>query len=300
METLVSPIISMFNQGWLESLVDLADVLLVAFLIYRVLALVKGTRAMQMAVGMAFVFFVYQLARRMGFVTLYTILDNAIAYVVFVIVVIFQHDIRRALVRVGRGSIFRFSRRERETRLIDEVAQCAGMLAKKRIGALIVFERDAALDEFLQSGTLVDAAVSKELLYSIFVPAFENPTHDGAVVIRDGRIWQAGAFLPLTYSPRLDRALGTRHRAAIGVSEETDAVVVVVSEERGALSLCFNGNIVRNPNVESLKEALRGLFAPSPRRKVRPRTTASPGDRHAGVEREGKVRGALGPEPGAE
>ena len=140
-----------------------------------------------------------------------------------------------------------------------EVVKAAQSLAQKRIGALIVFEREASLDEFITAGTVLDAAVTKELLYSIFIPSFENPMHDGAVVIRNGRVWQAGALLPLS-SGSHDRTLGTRHRAALGISEETDAVAVVVSEERGAVSLCFNGNIVRNLDGDSLRDAIFGLF----------------------------------------
>jgi hypothetical protein len=143
-----------------------------------------------------------------------------------------------------------------------------------------VFERDASLEEFLDEGTELDAAVSKELLYSIFIPSFENPMHDGAVVIRDRRVWKAGCFLPLTASPRVDKSLGTRHRAAIGITEETDAVVVVVSEEKGAISICFNGNIVRSLDAHSLREALLGLFYKrSPQRRVAasPARTSSSG-----------------------
>lgn len=143
---------------------------------------------------------------------------------------------------------------------MEEVIKAAGTLAQKRIGALVAFERSAALDEFIERGTEVDAAVSKELLHSIFVPSFENPMHDGAVVVREGRIWQAGVFLPMAGSAGGDRSLGARHRAGIGITEETDAVVVVVSEERGAISLCFDGNIVRNLDVASLRDALYGLF----------------------------------------
>jgi hypothetical protein len=141
------------------------------------------------------------------------------------------------------------------------------MLAQKRIGGLIVFERDAMLDEFIQRGTQLDAVASKELLYGLFIPSFENPLHDGAVVIRDGRVWQAGAFLPLTSNPDIDRTLGSRHRAALGISEETDAVVLVVSEERGAISLVFNGNMVRDVDASSLRDALPGLLFRRVRRK---------------------------------
>ncbi len=239
---------------------DIVDILLVAYLFYRVLLLIRGTRAMQMVVGLVLVFLVYQLARRAELITLFTILDELLTYVVLIIVVLFQNDIRRALMRVGSRPFLRGAKNARESQTIEEVVKAATALAQKRIGALVVFERDAALDEFIEHGTRLDATVTKELLYSIFVPSYENPMHDGAVVIRDGRIWQAGVFLPLTDSMKVDRTLGTRHRAAIGISEETDAVVVVVSEERGTASVCFNGNIVRDLDPNMLRQALVGLF----------------------------------------
>ncbi len=254
---------------------DLADIALVAVVLYYVLLLIKGTRAVQMGVGLALVFVVYQMAKRLGLVTLYTMLDTLLTSLVLIIVVVFQQDIRRALMRFGRRPLLTPARSALETQVIEEVVRAASSLAQKRVGALIVFERDALLDEFIDEGTLLDAAVSKELLYSIFIPSYENPMHDGAVIIRDGRVHQAGAFLPLSASTKLDKTLGTRHRAAIGLSEDTDAAVVVVSEERGSVSLCFNGNIVRNLDAASLRTALLGLLT-KPARK-RPTRASSPG-----------------------
>ncbi|MDD9942641.1 MAG: diadenylate cyclase CdaA [Myxococcales bacterium] len=239
---------------------DLSDIVLVAVVLYYVLLLIRGTRAMQMGIGLVLVFAIYQVAKRVGLVTLYTMLDTLLTSLVLIIVVIFQHDIRRALMRFGQRPLFTSARAAMEGQVIDAVVKAATALANKRIGGLIVFEREAMLDEFIEPGTMLEAAVSRELLYSIFIPSFENPMHDGAVIIRDGRLWQAGAFLPLTASTKLDRTLGTRHRAAIGLSEETDAVVVVISEERGAISLCFNGNIVRNLDGPSLRKVLASLF----------------------------------------
>lgn len=244
----------------LRVVLDLFDILVVAYLFYRVLLLIRGTRAMQMGIGLVAVFLVYTLSRRLGLITLFSILDTLLAYVVLIIVVLFQNDIRRALMRVGNQRFFRRGQSARESQVIEEVVKATQALAQKRIGALIVFEREAAIDEFVEHGTKLDAAVSKELLYSIFVPSYENPMHDGAVLIREGRVWEAGVFLPLTESQKLDRSLGTRHRAAIGISEETDAVVVVVSEERGSASLCFGGNIVRDLDTNMLRQALVGLF----------------------------------------
>jgi uncharacterized protein (TIGR00159 family) len=249
-----------FARPAAEIAVDLLDIGIVALVVYRVLVVIKGTRAMQMGIGLSLVLLAHQVARWLELVTLYTMLDALLTSIVLIIIVVFQNDIRRALSRVGSRSWLRGQATAQETHVIEEVIKAAQMLAQKRIGALIVFERDATLDEFLEQGTVLDAAVSKELLYSIFIPSFENPVHDGAVVIRDRRVWQAGAFLPLTASPKLDKTIGTRHRAAVGITEETDAVVVVVSEEKGAISLCFNGNMVRNLDAPSLREALLGLF----------------------------------------
>lgn len=260
---------------------DCVDVLLVAAIIYFALLLLKGTRAMQMGVGVVLMFVVYQGAKQLGLVTLYTMLDTLLTSLVLIVVVIFQQDIRRALQRFGRSPFFSSGGVAMEHQVIDDAVRAANSLAQKRIGALIVFEREGLLEEFIESGTILDAAVSKELLYSIFIPSHENPMHDGAVIIREGRIWQAGAFLPLTASTKLDRNLGTRHRAAIGISEETDAVVIVVSEERGEVSLCFNGNIVRNLDSALLRKVLLGLFQKRQKRR-------------AGVreERTAKERGA--------
>jgi diadenylate cyclase len=256
--------------GW-----DLLDIALVASLMYYGLLLIKGTRAMQMGIGLALVFAVYQLSKRLGLVTLYAMLDSLLTSLVLIVVVVFQHDIRRALMRFGRRPLFTPARTALETQVIEEVVRAASSLAQKRIGGLIVFERDALLDEFIEQGTLLEAAVSKELLYSIFIPSYENPMHDGAVIIREGRVQQAGAFLPLSASTKLDKSLGTRHRAAIGVSEETDAAVVVISEERGAVSLCFNGNVVRDLDGPSLRTALLGLLTNQPRRRTARSSTSS-------------------------
>ena len=239
---------------------DLVDILFVAYAVYRLLLFLRGTRALQVGQGLLLLALVYFAVERLGLVTAYTLLDRSIPSLLLVVVVIFQGDIRRALMRVGNQPFFFRWRRGEETGAVDEVVRAAEQLAHKRIGALIVFERDAALDDFVSHGTVLDAAVTSDLLYTVFLPAYENPLHDGAVVIRAARVWRAGGVLPLTANPSLDSSLGTRHRAALGLSEETDAVVVVVSEERGQVSLCFNGNIVRNLDADSLRRALFGLF----------------------------------------
>ncbi len=257
------------------------DVIVVAVLVYRVLLLLRGTRALQMGVGLILVFLAYEASRRIGLLTLYSLLDGLLTSMVLIIVVIFQADIRRALMRFGGKTWWVPGSSAKATSAIEEVVKAATMLAQKRIGGLIVFERDAMLDEFIQRGTQLDAVVSKELLYGLFIPSFENPLHDGAVVIRDGRVWQAGAFLPLTSNPDIDRTLGSRHRAALGVSEETDAVVLVVSEERGAISLVFNGNMVRDVDANSLRDALPGLLFRRVRRKKKKPVAGGVSSRHS-------------------
>jgi diadenylate cyclase len=243
---------------------DLLDVTIVAYAIYRLMLLLRGTRAVQASVGLALVVLVYLVAHRAGLTTTHTLLDRVLGSFFLVVVVLFQGDLRRALMRVGTRPWFvRFRKREEATAL-EEVIEACTKLAQKRIGGLVVFERDASLDDFLQQGTELDASVTSELIYTLFLPAYENPLHDGAVVIRNARINRAGAILPLTANPSLDRTLGTRHRAAIGITEETDAVVVIVSEERGQISLCFNGNLVRGLDANSLRHALYGLFYPKP------------------------------------
>ena len=259
--TLLHGVLAFFHRPPGVVALDVVDILIVAFLIYRALLVMKGTRAVQLTIVVMLVGMTYQVARMWKLVTLFAVLDNLITYAVLILVVVFQNDIRRGLLRILRRPFFFAGAMTLETHVLEEVIKVAQQLAQKRIGALIVFERDATLDEFIDMGTILNAQVSKELLYSVFVPSYENPMHDGAAIIRDGRVWQAGAFLPLTTSAKLDKTLGTRHRAAIGITEETDAVVVVVSEERGSMSLCFNGNMVRNLDANSLREALSGLFS---------------------------------------
>lgn len=252
-------ITALLGMNWREVLTATADILIVYYIIYRVLKLVRGTRAAQTMAGMALIITVFFLAKRLELITVSWFFEKLIEYFIIFFVVIFQQDIRRALMQVGQNLFMR--RQYEETYVIEEVVQAAGELAKQRIGALIVIERDADLTDHLgEVGAELDAKVTKELLVTLFVPEAANHLHDGAVIIRNLRIFRAGAVLPLSANTKLDKQLGTRHRAAIGVTEETDAVVVVVSEERGTVSLCFNGNIVRDLDAATLRKALLGLF----------------------------------------
>ena len=252
----------------LQILVDLTDILVVAYVVYRALLVLRGTRAMQMGTGLGVVFLIYVVAKWAGLVTLFNLLSTLLSSIILIVVVVFQNDIRRGLMRVGSRAFLSGFARQQESRVIDEVVSAATELARHRIGALICFEQDANLDEFVVAqGTTIDAAVQRELLVSIFVPESLNKLHDGALVIRNLRVAKAGVFFPMPDTKLLDKSLGSRHRAAIGITEETDAVVVVVSEERGTISFCFNGNIVPNLDGASLKQALLGLFGQRGRKK---------------------------------
>lgn len=275
------------------ALTDVADILLVAYVVYRAFLVLRGTRAMQMGLGLGVLFVVNYASKWAGFITLSTLLSALLSPIVLIIVVLFQNDIRRGLLRVGARAFLSGLSRQQESKAIDEVVAAATELARHRIGALIAFEQDANLDEFVVGpGTVIDGAVQRELLVSLFVPESLNKLHDGAVVIRNLRVAKAGVFFPMPDTKVLDKSLGSRHRAALGITEETDAVVVVVSEERGSISFCFNGNIVTNLDGVSLRQALLGLFG------QRTRKRAKPGQRRSGAAGQpsaGGHRGVAGP-----
>jgi uncharacterized protein (TIGR00159 family) len=260
------------GRPFIELLRDFVDVAIVYYLAYRALLVLRGTRAMQVGIGLLLVFVLYVVSAQLHLVTLLSVLGALIpGAVILILVVVFQNDIRRGLMRMGSQPWFGFAR-ARESQAIDEVVEAATELAKHRIGAIIAFEQDANLDEFVgvNKGHVLDAAVSSELLVSIFVPEGVNKLHDGAVIIRDLRIAKAGVFFPMPDSRVLDASFGSRHRAALGITEETDAVVVVVSEERGTIGFCFNGNIVGNLDGPGLRRALEGVFSPRRRRAKAP------------------------------
>lgn len=261
--------ISSLLQAWHSMsfgrlLVEALDVFVVAFLIYRGLLLLKGTRAFQMGLGIVLVMLTYALARWIGLVTLQNLFSYLLSSIILIIVVVFQSDIRRALMRIGSTPILGGWGQSLETKVVDEVVAATVELAKHRTGALITFEQDATLDEFVVGqGIAVDAAVTKELLVTLFIPESMNKLHDGAVVIRNLRIAKAGVFFPMPEAKNIDASYGSRHRAALGITEETDAVVIVVSEERGTISFCFNGNLVTNLNAEVLRKTLLRIFGKS-------------------------------------
>jgi diadenylate cyclase len=242
-----------------DAIIAVIDIVIVYYAIYRVLLLIKGTRAAQMVIGLVLIGAGFFAATQLELTTVSWLLDNFINYFIIIIIVVFQHDIRRGLVRIGQN-LFSFGRTYEETHVFEEVIHAAEHLAKSRIGAIIVFEREGDVAEFVDTGRIIDARVSKELLVALFVPSRDNVLHDGAAVLKNLRVQSAGSVLPLSSNPRLDAELGTRHRAAVGITEETDAVAVVISEERGEMSLCFHGNIARDLDSVTLRKALLGLF----------------------------------------
>jgi uncharacterized protein (TIGR00159 family) len=237
---------------------DTIDLLVVTVAIYWLLLLIRGTRAVQILVGITVLIGLSVLSEVLQLVTVQLILENFMTSAVIIIVILFQNDIRRALARVGRGFFPNVSPQE-ESQILEEVVRAAQSLAQKRVGALIVLERETALDDQIEIGVRVNGRVSKDLLTSIFLP--QSPLHDGAVVIQDGYIGSAGCILPLTLRTDLPDGVGTRHRAAVGITEETDAVVVVVSEETGTISVVMGGEMMRSLDAPRLRVVLRDILA---------------------------------------
>lgn len=236
---------------------DVIDILLVTLGIYWVLTLIRGTRAFQILLGLLVLFALSLLADLGQLVTLRLILENFVQWGPIILVVLFQHDLRRALARVGRGLFPSVSARQ-ASQMLEEVVRATQELSRKRIGGLVVIERETQLEDQIETGTALDAAVSKDLLISIFIPY--SPLHDGAVVVQNGRIAYAGCILPLTLRADLPEGVGTRHRAAVGLTEETDAVVVVVSEETGAISVVLGGAMVQGLDAPRLRGVLRDIL----------------------------------------
>ena len=240
--------------------IDLIDILIVTFVVYRLILLVKGTRAERMLWGLAVIVLVYFVSQRMELFTLHWILSNFLSSIVIIVIVVFQRDIRRVLVQVGRTSFFSRGLGIKEE-LLEELTKAAFQMSKNKTGALIVLERDVGLGDYLDVGVEVDAKVSSEMVLSIFNPA--SPVHDGAAIIRKGRISRVGCFLPLARDPEISKSLGTRHRAALGLTEDTDAVIIVVSEETGEVSLVVNREIIRDMDAGTFLKKLRDIFIAS-------------------------------------
>jgi len=236
---------------------DLVDIALVAFIVYRFLLLLKGTRGVQMTWGIVMLLLFFWVTRFLQLAAVEWLLSNVLTYIFFAIIVLYQAEIRSVLTRIGVFST-RGRDRSRAKDGIDEIVQASSTLAARKIGALIILEREVGLRNYSETGIALDAVITYDLLVTIFFP--KTPLHDGAAIVRKNRIVAAGCFLPLTLDPHLSQELGTRHRAAIGVTEETDAVAVIVSEETGTISLAIGGNITRDYSGDGLRTALRAAL----------------------------------------
>lgn len=238
--------------------IDLLDIGIVAFIVYRILLLIKGTRAMQMLTGLGILGIGFFLSSTLELFTSHWLLSYFFDYLILIVIVLFQDDLRRALTHVGKNPFFAGASAEEEREMVDEIARAATRLARERIGALMVIERETGLKNFIDTGSKLDSRVKAELLYSIFVPT--SPIHDGAVIVTGGRLAAAGCFLPLSKDPNIDKRYGTRHRAALGLTEDSDAIVVLVSEEAGEAHLVKNGRITTNLTEQELRQSLAALL----------------------------------------
>jgi diadenylate cyclase len=236
---------------------DLVDIAIVSFLIYEFLKLIRGTRAVQMAAGSLLILLLFYVSQLAPLQTVNWLIRNLLVYVAFAAIVIFQSDIRRALAHLGRAPFFRLFARGTAGEWIEELVVAVTMLAGQRVGAIVAIEREIGLRNYIESGIPIDAELSYDLLVTIFQTA--SPLHDGAVILQEGRVAAAACFLPLTTNPRLGRDLGTRHRAAIGLTEESDAVAIVVSEETGKISIALEGIIERDLTADQLRARLQAL-----------------------------------------
>ncbi|WNS42866.1 diadenylate cyclase CdaA [Paenibacillus sp. MMS20-IR301] len=250
---------------WKEAIKDIVDILIVSYIIYHVLNMVRGTRAVQLLKGILVLVVIWGGSTLLDLYTLKWLMNQMFTFGVFAIFIIFQPELRRGLEQLGRGKFFgRNAETDEEiSKLIGEVIKAVNYLAVRKIGALIVFERSTGLNEYTESGIAMRSEVSSELLINIFIP--NTPLHDGALIMQGSQIAAAACYLPLSENPFISKELGTRHRAAIGISEVADSVSVVVSEETGQISLAINGQIVRDIKEESLISKLhQELSASSP------------------------------------
>ncbi len=233
---------------------DLIDMLLVWVVVYRVLILIRHTGTVQMLSGLGILAIAYLMSIWFELFTFNWILEKFFNNLFLIVVILFQGEIRRALAHIGSNPFFTGASHVQETHIVEEIAKGAIQLAQKGMGALMVIEKEINLEYFIELGTEIDSVVSAEIMNSIFLPA--GPLHDGAVIVRGGRIWAAGCFLPLSKNPALDKNLGTRHRAAIGLTEETDAFVIVVSEENNSVGIVEGGQMIADVDHATLRRVL--------------------------------------------
>lgn len=246
---------------FLQYLGNAVDILLVWYVIYKVLTIIRGTKAVQLLKGIIVIVVVRMASQYLGLNTLQWIMDQAITWGVLAIIIIFQPELRRALEQIGRGRLFSRSaapEEEEQQNTINAITKSVSYMAKRHIGALMTIERETGMSDYIETGIPLNAKVSSELLINIFIP--NTPLHDGAVIIKKNEVAAAACYLPLSESPFISKDLGTRHRAGIGISEVTDSLTVIVSEETGAISLAKNSDLHRDLSEEALKEMLSAEF----------------------------------------
>lgn len=236
---------------------DVLDILIVWLVLYRLILFIRGTRAVQMLLGIGVLLIASLFAGYLKLYTLDWLIQGFWEYIIIGLIVLFQPEIRRVLAQMGEAPFMTLTQAQ-EIKSLDEIVKAAVSLSSKRIGALIVFERDTSLQDYIEIGVLMEARVSREILMSIFHPT--SPIHDGAVVIKGNKLVAAGCFLPITLRQDIDKMLGTRHRAAIAITEETDAVAVIVSEETGDISISVMGDINKKLDMSQLRILLTGYF----------------------------------------
>jgi diadenylate cyclase len=244
---------------------DILDILIVAVVVYWVLLLVKGTRAARILIGLLVLLLAFLFSEYMGLYTMDWLIQSFWAQIVLVLVILFQPEIRKALAQMGEARFLPSLSSAEGLRSLEEIVRASVALSNRKIGGLIVIEREDSLRDYIEIGTQLDAKVTHELLLSIFHPT--SPIHDGAVIIRGNRVVAAGCFLPLSLSAELSRTVGTRHRAGIGLSEETDAVVIIISEETGSIATAVGGRLERNVDMGSLRGFLTNMFASAKERR---------------------------------
>src|SRR6185312_9149668 len=246
------------NSSPIEILKNIMDVLLVWFVFYKLITIIKGTKAVQLLKGIFVILFARILTEYLGLDTLKWMLDQVLMFGFLAIIIIFQPEVRRALEQLGRGRLFARSAMQEEEereRMIEAFTKSVSYMAKRRIGALISIERETGLSEYIETGIQMNSNVTSELLIDIFIP--NTPLHDGAVILQKNRIAAAGCYLPLSESPFISKELGTRHRAAIGISEVTDAITIIVSEETGAVSITSAGDLNRDIRMEEFESRVQ-------------------------------------------
>ena len=248
---------SLSDLTFWDYIVNLLDILLVWFLIYKIFNIIRGTKAIQLLKGIFLIVVVRSVSSLLGLNTLQWLTEQVMTWGVLAIIIIFQPELRRALEQLGRGKLFLRNNSPEDNeqeRLVEEIVKASAYMAKRRIGALISVEQETGLEDYIETGIPLEAHITSELLINIFIP--NTPLHDGAVILQENRVAAAACYLPLSESPFISKELGTRHRAALGISEVTDSLTIIISEETGSISVTKSGELYRNLDQETFKEML--------------------------------------------